>query len=105
MRRTGLPSIHKFFGKVTNIQRLVEKDTHHHKAADAYLAKAYRLPVVPTPLGVVSHKGINNELNLTNMSVGNWQAEALGKALEFTKAKKINLQNNRLDTHGALSIL
>ena len=35
------------------------------------MVKASELSIVPQPMGIVSRKGRNNDLNITNMSVGN----------------------------------
>ena len=63
------------------------------------------LRVVPVPLGVVTHKGRNNEINLNNVSIGNDQARALGSALKCSHAEKVMLKNNRLNNNGALRII
>jgi len=67
--------------------------------------KAEKLPVVPNPIGVLSRKGRNEEINIQNFSIGNMQAQALGEAIKNTVAKKLQLASNRLSTVGALSII
>ena len=64
-----------------------------------------RLPIVPVPLGLVSHKGDDKTLNLSNYEMGNVQAKALGVAIKYSKAENLNVINNRLTSEGALHIL
>ena len=61
--------------------------------------------VLPVPLGIVTHKGRNNEIDLNNASIGNDQAQALGSSLKYSNAEKVLLRDNRLGTKGALSII
>ena len=63
------------------------------------------LRVLPVPLGIVSHKGRNNEIDLNNLSIGNDQARALGSSLKYSTVEKVLLRNNRLSTKGSLSII
>lgn len=64
-----------------------------------------KLPIVPVPLGLVSHKGDDKTLNLSNYEMGNHQAKALGEALKYSKAEKLTVLNNRLNSDGAETIL
>ena len=64
-----------------------------------------RLPIVPVPLGLVSHKGDDKTLNLSNYEMGNVQAKALGFAIKHSKAENLNMINNRLTSEGANHIL
>ena len=64
-----------------------------------------KLPIVPVPLGLVSHKGDDKTLNLSNYEMGNVQAKALGLAIKYSKAENLNVINNRLTSDGAYNIL
>ena len=63
------------------------------------------MPIVPAPMGIVSHKGRNRDLNLTNMGAGNQQAKAIGAAVKLTNAHHLLMANNRLSTAGTLVVL
>ena len=56
-------------------------------------------------MGIVSHKGRNRDLDLTNMGAGNQQAKAIGKAVKLTNASRLLMANNRLSTTGTLEVL
>ena len=57
------------------------------------------------PLGLVSHKGDDKTLNLSNYEMGNIHAKAFGIAIKYSKAENLNVINNRLTSEGAIHIL
>jgi len=103
--RTGLPSISKFYQNMGMVDKLEQMDVHKEKDSVAYMAEITKLPVVPSPMGIVSHKGENNQLRMTNYSMGNAVSKAVGKAIFYSKAEKLSMQNNRLSPMGALNII
>jgi len=40
------------------------------KSTVAYLHQAERRPIVPLPIGLISHKGVTNDINLNDQAVG-----------------------------------
>ena len=56
-------------------------------------------------MGVVSFKGNNDELVLSNMAIGADRAKALGAAVKLAKASTLHLDNNRLTVSSSLKIL
>jgi len=79
--KTGLPQITKFYQKFKDLNKLVQDDQDHKQAAVSYMQNTLKLPIVPVPLGLVSHKGDDKTLNLSNYEMGNIQAKALGSAI------------------------
>lgn len=71
----------------------------------AYLKTAAKLPIIPSPMGVVSHKGDYKTVNLTDYSMGDQQAKAFGEAMKLSEAECLKLKNNRLTIEGAVSII
>lgn len=53
-------------------------------------------------MGVVSFKGSNNELLLSNMAMGSDRAKALSAAVKLANASNIQLDNNRLDVSSSM---
>lgn len=56
---------------------------------------------MPEPIGIVSWKGNEQELNIDNYSMGNNYASALSQSIKKINPKRINLKGNRLTAKGA----
>lgn len=47
-------------------------------------------------MGIVSRKGLEDEININKYLAGNKYGEAISKGLKMSKITKLNLSSNRL---------
>lgn len=71
----------------------------------AYLKKCDKSNLYPEMCGIVSRRGLAEEININQYLVGNKFAEVLSKGLKLSKATNINVAANRLSPVGGLKIL
>ena len=60
--------------------------------------------MIPKPI-VAQHNGSDREIDMRFKSIGNEQAQALGKYISVSSVEKVNLVGNRLLTTGAKAII
>ena len=62
--RTGLPHISKFYKDFKTSDKRIQMKQHEENPTIAYIEEAARLKIVPEPTGIVSHKGLDNIIDL-----------------------------------------
>ena len=53
----------------------------------------------------MTHRGKEREINLENGGIGDYQAEAISKAIKCSNVQTLHLSNNRLTKQGVASIV
>lgn len=60
----------------------MELDPQGYSASTAYLSKIRSLRVLPSPLGLMQHKGKEGTIKANNMKMGNAYALALSNSMK-----------------------
>ena len=92
----GIESMQCFYKKYKNLNKEVEFGENGYSASTAYLTSVHSMKVLPSPLGLMQHKGKEHTITAKNLKMGSTYASALSSSMKYlTNTRAVELPGNR----------
>ena len=66
----GVDAFKNYYSKYKNIEKETEGSPHGYSACTAYMSHCQNSKMIPQPLGLIAHQGVQHSISVKNKSMG-----------------------------------